>query len=512
MPDGSVRNIRIINISVTGINRQEYPFQVSGGGNYTEIKIGDPNMTVRGEVLYVIRYDVLGAVRSLPEAKEFFWNAVGNDWDVPIDRVRLEVALPRTLPKNEVAYACYSGFSGSITPCESGVADGTIPGSITMLRFRATKLTPGAGMSVAVAVPPEVISVRDIPTGTNRAFGEASWWKNPKAGFSILLPLLVLVAMLYRWKTHGKDPEGQPVVVREFEPPENIDPPLAGFLLRERVRDEDVSAMILSLAARGYLSIEVIDVPSLIGSSQEILLTKKEPERASALSTWDAILYETLFPDGTVNANTKEITERFKRGIGIVSRITTHVEKESIQRGYYDMAPSRTRGTYVLAAFALFVLGLILGNSTLTPSFIATALVIGIVGWFMPKPTQEGARVRDAVRGYKKYLEVAEKERIRFHTDDALNQSVYEKILPYAIVFNMESAWLARFSEFYRDDEHPVWLRAQAGSHLHAALAREYLVRSMNSLKESISGTRASGFGGIGKVGGGFGGGGGRSW
>lgn len=514
MPDGTEREILLTNLSVRGLNGKEHPFDVSGGGNFTEIKIGDPNMTVRGEVLYVIRYDVLGAVRSMTEAKEFFWNAVGNDWDIPIDRVRLQIALPRTLMENQIAYACYSGFFGSPTPCESGIAEGSVPGSVTMLRFLATNLAPKAGMSVALAVPPEVITLIDPPKNRARTLGGTSWWRDPKAGASILLPILVLFAMLYRWKTHGKDPEGLPAMIHEYEPPKDIDPAIAAYLLRERVSDTDISAMVLSLAERGYLSVEVIDVPAIIGSTQEILLRRHSPKGAKELSAWDTALLDALFPPGIEEASAKDIAERF-RATNILSHIGIAVEEEVLRRGYYDTPPSRIRGTYVIAGFALFMLGLFLDDAALTPSLVVTALVIGIVGWFMPKPTPEGARIRNIIRGYKNYLELAEKDRIRFHTDDALNQGAYEKMLPYAVVFGLGSAWLARFSEFYNDDEHPVWMRPSGGATLHAALAANQLAGAIGSLSQSISAasaTRASGSGGTGRVGGGFGGGGGRSW
>lgn len=514
MPDGAEREIILTNLSVTGLNGKEHPFDVSGGGNFTEIKIGNPNMMVRGEVLYVIRYDVVGAVRSLPDAKEFFWNAVGNDWDVPIQRVRLQVALPRTLSENEVAFACFSGFSNNVTPCESGIADGSIPGSVTMLRFLATNLAPKAGMSIAVAVPPESITITDIPKKSAQTLGGNLWWKDPKVGASILIPILVFLAMLYRWKIYGKDPEELHALVHEYDPPEDIDAAMAGYILRERVSDTDISASVLSLAGRGYLSIEIPDVPSRLRTSTTMILHRLRPKSTEKLTAWDEILLDVLFPGNISVANSEEIAQRF-RSANISSLVAKEIENEVLRRGYYDTSPSRIRGTYILAGFALFILGIFLDDAALTPSFIATALIIGIIGWFMPKPTERGARVRDAVLGYKEYLNIAEKERIRFHTDDSLNQSAYEKILPYALAFGMGSAWIARFTDFYEADEHPTWVMSGQNAHPNSSLASERLAGAIASLTQTISvssATRASGSGGTGRVGGGFGGGGGRSW
>lgn len=516
MPDGAEREILITNLSVAGANGKEFPFDVSGGGNFVEIKIGDPNMYVRGEVLYVIRYDVVGAIRTLENAKEFYWNVIGNDWNVPISRVRLQVALPRTLLESEVAFACYSGSAGATSPCESGIAEGSLPGSVTMLRFLSRDLPPRGGMTLAVAVPPNAMTLPKTPVKSAKVSSGFSQSAVFTIGIAILLPLITLLVMLRRWKSFGKDPEGMSTVITEYVPPDGVDPLLAGFLLREVVTNEDISALILSLAERGFLSIELVEKKGLldIGDSHEIILHRAEKKDYGELMPYEKIVLETLFPGEEKTANSADIELRF-RSANLMTKIDSTISEEVVRRKLYDVAPSRARGTYLLAAFGIFTIGILIANPFLTPSCILTALIVAIIGWYMPKPTKEGAVFRDRVLGYKKYLSIAEKERIRFHTDETLNRGVYEKLLPYAVVFGLGSAWLARFSEFYWEGQHPTWLSGAQGTHLNAAMAANQLATAVGSLSRTISAasaTRASGAGGTGRVGGGFGGGGGRSW
>jgi hypothetical protein len=386
-----------------------------------------------------------------------------------------------------------------------------------MLRFLASNLIPKAGMSVAVAVPLDAITVSESFNDATSATTIMKWVKEPAVGFSILLPVIVLLAMLYRWKLHGKDPIGRPAVITEYKPPEGTDPLLAGFLLRERVRDEDVSALIIALAEQGYLTIELVEKERDlgIGESQEVVLHRVPDKNSQKLQPYEAVVLDALFPGSTMDASADDIKARFMASGGIHARIHASLNAEVVHRGLYDAPPSKIRRTYMIAGFGIFVIGLLVGKPTITIALILTALIVASVGWFMPKPTKEGAILRDKILGYKEYLSIAEKDRIRFHTDDVINQGAYEKMLPYAIVFDLGSAWLSRFSEFYQEGQHPQWLTGPRRASFSTALAGARLTSAVGSLNQTISAasaTRASGSGGVGRVGGGFGGGGGRSW
>ncbi|HTN78212.1 MAG TPA: DUF2207 domain-containing protein, partial [Acidimicrobiales bacterium] len=59
--------------------------KVSTVGNETRIRIGDPDTTVTGQHTYTISYDVAGALNHFDDHDELFWNAIGTEWDVPIE-------------------------------------------------------------------------------------------------------------------------------------------------------------------------------------------------------------------------------------------------------------------------------------------------------------------------------------------------------------------------------------------------------------------------------------------
>ena len=83
------------------------------GVGYERIKIGDPDTTITGNHTYEIRYRVKGALNAFEDHDELYWNAIGQQWAVTIDRgtVRVDAAdhdhAGRLLPG-------FDGFDASV--------------------------------------------------------------------------------------------------------------------------------------------------------------------------------------------------------------------------------------------------------------------------------------------------------------------------------------------------------------------------------------------------------------
>jgi len=148
-------------------------------------------------------------------------------------------------------------------------------------------------------------------------------------------------------------------------------------------------------------------------------------------------------------------------------------------------------------------------------SFAISGLLIIIFGLFMPAKTRKGALAKEHILGFKKYLSVAEKDRIEFHNAPKKNPERFEKLLPYAMALGVEEEWAKQFEGIY--DKQPDWYGGPSAARFNALT----LTRSLNSFSSSANSTLASkpssasgggsGFSGGGS-GGGFGGGGGGSW
>ena len=130
--------------------------------------------------------------------------------------------------------------------------------------------------------------------------------------------------------------------------------------------------------------------------------------------------------------------------------------------------------------------------------------------------SKRGVLAKENILGLREYIRVAEADRIKFHDAPEKNPQLFEKLLPYAMVFKLENKWAEEFKDIYINP--PDWYSSPTGSSFNSML----FVSSLNSFTSSansaiISASRGaagggSGFGGGGFSGGGGGGGGGGSW
>jgi Predicted membrane protein (DUF2207) len=67
--------------------------------NTRRIRIGDPDQTITGQRDYRIVYRVEGAHNGFPDHDELYWNALGTDWEVPIEQASVTVTAPAAISR-----------------------------------------------------------------------------------------------------------------------------------------------------------------------------------------------------------------------------------------------------------------------------------------------------------------------------------------------------------------------------------------------------------------------------
>jgi hypothetical protein len=100
------------NIKVDDGNERAHKFERSRVGSNLQLKIGDPDKTISGPQRYRISYTVKGAFNSFDTHEEFYWNATGDEWGVPMQSASATLTAPAL---KEVL--CYQGYSGSNATC-----------------------------------------------------------------------------------------------------------------------------------------------------------------------------------------------------------------------------------------------------------------------------------------------------------------------------------------------------------------------------------------------------------
>ncbi len=486
--------------------------------NYV-IKIGDPNNLVTGPNRYVITYAVVGVMNSFTDHDELFWNVDGALWPVPKRSVTATVNLPSNAFQKA---ACYQGPTGSQESC-------TYVSSEPAVSFTSTRqLGSGEQMSIvtalnkgAVTVPPPMLESR------KRQFPKDAFDINPlTVGLSLLIAIAGIGLVAWNWWEHGRDRayltqyyltndtrEGaeplfhhDPVVV-EFEPPKNMRPAQLGLILDEHADAKDVTATIVDLAVRGYLTIS--EVPG----QTEWTFTLKAGERA-ALMPYEKTILDGLFASRQL-VKLSELKGTFAPTVKLVE---SQVYGDAMARKLFTTRPDTARAEWGCLGLAVIIggiaisvaLGLAFGLGLIGGAIVLTGLVLTITFPFMPQRTAGGRDVLQHTLGFRLYMTTAEKYRQQF----AAKAQIFTQLLPYAIVFGCVSMWAKAFEGIDTTGVNSWYLGT--GPFQAALLASS--LQSMNATISSAitytppSAGSSSGFGGGGFSGGGGGGGGGGSW
>jgi uncharacterized membrane protein len=152
------------------------------------------------------------------------------------------------------------------------------------------------------------------------------------------------------------------------------------------------------------------------------------------------------------------------------------------------------------------------GNLALSFSILLSGIIIFVFSFLMSRRTETGAQLFKRIQGFKLYMETAEKYRQRFNE----KENIFEKFLPYAIVFEMTKLWINKMKDIYGEDYftsyHPIWYIGMLGNFNVDSFAKEIETMSSSMATTMTSNPSSSGSGGGGFSGGGGGGGGGGGW
>ena len=528
--DGKKFKLNFSDFSVYDEKQNPYPYQKTTVDEKIRLKIGDPDKTISGVHTYIIGYKVAGALTYFSSHDELYWNVTGNDWPVPIEEAVVEIELPEKIDESQLKASCYTGSYGATTSlCQ--IFFNHLDDDRTKMVIKTTSgLGYKEGLTVVLGFPKNVVAV--LEPKEYKTFWETIWGKI----LSFLLKLLILFWYLilpfyiaYRWFKYGRDPKGVVGVTRAwFDPPKTADgkrfltPAEVGVLGDEKVDLKDVSSTIVDLARRGYLRIEerkkgefwLVKNPT---KTQEILKEASPPIRrvkddidnknkkliADKLLPFEKILLDKFFKSKT------EINLKKEKLYKEVEEVKKAIYEQVVTAGLFPENPEKTRSFYyVLLALSIFSANILLFFSSL------------IFGLRMPKKTKEGVDAKNIAFSLRNFLQSQERL-INFIAKQADlpagKQVLFEKLLPYAIVFGVEKIWAKRFEDL--DVKPPSWYRGYSSD---KAFNSAYFVNSLNSSMSSFvhaatptrsSSGFSSGFSsGGGFSGGGGGGGGGGSW
>jgi uncharacterized membrane protein len=495
---GGNYNLRFIMDSITDENANKYLYSTSNLADGIRIKIGDSDIFVTGQKYYQINYQIKRAINYFSDHDEFYWNFTGNSWNVPILQAEASVVLPENVKSELIQVDCFIGILGSKQQCQSKEVFGNAA------TFKAQNLAAGEGLTIIVGFPKGTV----IQQTKWQNFAETT-----RDNWIIFLPIVIFFLCYFIWFKYGRDPKPLIPVVAQYESPDNLSPAECDYILNEHFSKSFLTAEIIQLAVNGYIKIKHEMKKGFLGFAKEDFRIIRLKDISSITSQTQKQVFEIFFKNSASEILLSELDN--KSFATNIETSKSEIKKGVIGQGYFPNNPLVIRSLFITPVVLLSILGLIIsvGRTINIISILISAIVALFFAYLMSKRTQKGSDTRQQILGLKLYIATAEQDRINFHNAPEKNPELFEKLLPYAIVFGLSKVWSKAFEKIYT--KNPNWYSDPSNSLFNALI----LNNALNSFSSNVSSTYnhsastgGSGFGGGGFSGGGFGGGGGGSW
>ncbi|MDP4038630.1 MAG: DUF2207 domain-containing protein [bacterium] len=480
----------------------------SQSGNWEIIRLGDPDKTITDQHIYKITYQIWPVATKDNGGDYINWNITGNQWEIPIDKATGSVTFE---PDVQILNSrCYTGAAGSTQQ------DCLVTSSTNSLQISAnSSINPGQGLTLNSLITQNSFTNYLAPSNAP----PIDWKKY--IGF-VIGGLAVLIGMIWRffsWMADKRKLANQ-TIIAQYEPPDDLSPAEMGLLNDNRANMTEITATLIDLAVRGYIKIEQIQAKSTFKKAQYRLhlLKSYSDVRDFEKTLLDMVFLTSENEDGHKVINLKDI----KRDDAAVAIQTVQNSlKDSLQdKGYYAKPPKKKyTGKLWIGFIVIVVVGYVLikVSTAFSGSLFGWvfALIGVIIGTALTKRTRysdRGYKEWALVAGFKLFLSVTEKDRLKFSDAPQKNPKLFNKFLPYAIALGVERDWARQF-EGMDLKKSSDWYYSPYGSYTPLIIASSLSSDFSSSVSSSFTPSSSSGgYSSGGFSGGGGGGGGGGSW
>jgi uncharacterized membrane protein YgcG len=447
--------------SVTDENGDPVVYQRStftdyNGIDFVSLSIDDDTFK-HGRTTYVITWtahDVIGTFADT-STQEFYWDVNGTAWRQGFGSVTADLHLGDGLAEQlSGRTACYFGYENSTDRCAlESTADG--------FTMDAGPLFSYQNATIAVGFEPGTFRP-GTPVDRTWPAVVAPW-----VLMGVLLAAAGVAFLLRRFVwTHAP---GRGTIVPEYEGPEELGVMAAAELLKRPAAA--LPAQIVKLAVDDVVRlVEDPDEPKDRRFRLDLL------DVSAAVHSPDERALGKLFAKDKRNGATL-VLDRKNRKLG--DRVATMAtQARSDLRPEYLSRGAKSRLQRLIAWPALAVLagaialavwcgiqdvGSVLLSITIPLAIAGSVVVMGFSG----KPerrTEKGSLVREQLLGLRDYLQLAEADRLRVlqspqgadrtridPSDTAAVVKLYERLLPWAIVWGVEKEWAQVLESHYAE-------------------------------------------------------------
>jgi len=568
------RRFEILSVKRNGSD--ELFFKVSTP-DWIRIKIGHRDRMLRSgsDQTYEIVYRT-GRQLYFEEGRDMlYWNVNGTEWNFVADKVSAAVTLPDGIEGTKIWG--YTGTRGKQE--ENYIAALTGSGATIETTQRLRKKE---NLTFALEWPPGLLDAQAYEDADADADYDANLWVDyPLIIVAVVLHVLTIIYFLIVWGLVGRDPKKGPVIPL-YRPPSGLSAAALRYIdAMGHYDDLCFTAGVLGLGAKGAVRIEkegkCYTVRNTSDKQESSIAQQRLSNDENKLK--DALLgHENSVELESSNYNVisrarKEHQEALAAQAkgplfrlnswwfipGFVLSLFAIFFGPTSKLGFLmllllfavvmpilpNLASHRARwiAVYtVVGAFAgvdavlllldisrngpwldsLDALERIYPRLCILSVLVAIGLNHGFLYLLMAR-TRLGRKVADGIEGFRRYLSVAEEERLRLYPPSITPEKtlgLFEEFLPYAVALGCEKQWSEQFAKILRTagtTEHVSYYSGAAGWSSGEMGGISGVVGDISggfssSLASSAGAPSSGGGGGGGGSGGGGGGGGGGGW
>lgn len=484
----------------------------------------------------------------------FYFNIIGTGWNTSIENVNFTVEFPTDVSSQEFKY--YVGKYGQST--KSG--DSRLTTSV------AGKIVTGHCVNLEYS---EAITMFSL--------FEQGYFKTSRNIVPDILMILIIIATLGLFIfIYVSKKEKKPVIdVVEFTAPDDLTPTEVGYLNDGEITGDDLSSLVVYWASKGYLRIEEREEETKLIKIRDIPDSAKEHEKIlfkGIFASGDEVDSENLRKvDPEVGINCKAAVEENKNkyfdnsrkqsliimGAFLVFAMFFQVLKIAIQSyqigkiiflgacviisivNFIQLYASTVNYKYKLKRKIYIALLILSAIIMILPNIVLLFAIEPYCDLFMTryylfllpvvfmfvyprlnKYTDEGREYIGRIRGLKRYIEVAEKDRLEKLVQE--NPNIFYDVLPYAYVLGVSDVYMNKFKDiqiaqpdwYYTDARIvSVWqynmLVNSTLNGISSIINSSMIAKHVSDVATIFTSIGGGGHGGGGFSGGGFGGGGG---
>lgn len=521
--------------------KEDISYSMRTDNNALIIQIGNAHKTLTGEKTYELHYRYALKTESNTTLDYLNYNLIGTGWDTSLNNVHFSINMPADFETDKLTFFCGPKESRDTSEVEYTVADRTISGSVKRV------LDPGEGLTAQLLLPEGYFQVK----------------KEIWPYVEILIFVILAVISLLLWFFLGRNHRSMKILLLN-EPPEDLNPAEAAYVLNESVNQKAVSAMLLHWANLGFLSIA--------DEGKHFLRLIKRQEPDETLQPYEKQMLNKLF-EGRESVTAAELKDEFYKEVQRFERaVREKFETEDLKlsdnktiyaylTGFLNSALIMTVLTLqalwpftigpggivlmlvlgiavwmvsmlcsfflwylaqrlqigfwggffawsVFYAFVLWLFGRNIGILMLQPALymigVIAAGVCAAAGAFSNRRTEYGLKMLEEVLGYRRYIN----HEMDFKKAKRNIEETYYHDFAYAYAFGLSKKWAAAFAKIIKSP--PEWYVAGQTTGFEPAYYMLYMDRSLDSFGSTVSNSYSSSGGG--GAGGGAGGGGGGSW